>query len=67
MEKKKCLWTITKLHSVLINKIYFFKNIKSTETIGIKYATFLMEELLSNFTIDFNILQTKSLKKEDGL
>ncbi len=65
--RKKCFWKINKLHSFQINKIYSLKNIKFTETIGIKFVTFLMGEPLKNFIIDFNILQINSLKKEDGL
>lgn len=43
------------------------KNNTSTETIGIKYATSLMQGHSNTFTTGFNTIPTKTSKKEGGL
>jgi len=35
-------------------------------TTGIKYVTFLIQELFNIFITDFNTIPTKTSKKEDG-
>lgn len=47
-------------------KIYYLKNIKFIEIIGIKFVIFLMGGHFKNCIIGFNMMPINSLKKVDG-